>query len=412
MSDPQPTSTRAPRLRVSPAFNLSFAMDGRPYVAKDTEPYVQYWLTDRDRLLHTMFAGRRGATVVQAIEGYCRLTRAVATTAERARLQRSIADMRDAGVLVSSRDDVSRYGARIVDDYVTHRPFPVALADAVVTAAPVAAATRVLDLAGGPGDLALALARVSKHVSLMDLSSGFLAAACRRAAVQGVPLTTIHDSCNRLVHRHEAFDVVTLSQALHWLDDVLVVRGVCRVLRPSGSFFLIHASIDVPDEHPLASVLGRHSVFGHKTPLSFDAEVRVLGERLARLFDALDAPGEEHIEPVKVSLFRQRRPFELGYVRGFLTDAHIRGIGREPSEFWHDLSRRAADPTTSDVMGIQHWALIHFARGGAGRVTTNGRARVGGRVPAAAPAVAIDATGAPLAQGPRLAVRSVRASRR
>ena len=51
------------RLRASPNFVLALTMDGRPYVAQETEPYVQYWLNERYRVLLSLFSGRRGATV-------------------------------------------------------------------------------------------------------------------------------------------------------------------------------------------------------------------------------------------------------------------------------------------------------------------------------------------------------------
>ena len=230
---------RTERLRASPGFALTFTLDGRPYVAKDTEPYIQYWLSERYRILLSMFSQRRGATVDDAIDGYLRLTRAPRNAAERKRLTRAIDDMRSAGVLISARDDISRYTAQIVDAYVAHRPFPRELSDQIIRTAPVTAASEVLDLAGGPGDLALALARASSHVSLMDLSRGFVNAAAKRARQQGLHLNPIHDSCNRLVFRDETYDVVTISQALHWLDDVMVCRGLCRVLKAGGSFFVI-----------------------------------------------------------------------------------------------------------------------------------------------------------------------------
>ncbi len=57
-------SASALRLRASPSFVLAFTLDGRPYVAKETEPYIQYWLTERYRILLSMFSSRRGATAV------------------------------------------------------------------------------------------------------------------------------------------------------------------------------------------------------------------------------------------------------------------------------------------------------------------------------------------------------------
>lgn len=376
------TSSSTDRLRVSPNFALAFSLDGRPYVAKETEPYIQYWLTERYRVLHSIFARRRGATTAEAIDGYFRTTQTPRGIVERKRLTKAVEDMRDAGVLVTSRDDTSRYSARIVEAYLAHRPFPKELAEFLIRSAPVSTESRVLDLAGGPGDLALALAKASDHVSLMDLSQGFLTAANKRAQRLGLPLRTIHDSCNRLVFHDEHYDVITVSQALHWLDDVLVCRGVCRVLRAGGSFFVVHGTMEVDEEHPLASVFGHRSVLGPKAKQPFATEVQPLLRRLTLLFDALDAPDVQRIDlaqqwtspsatssprivPVGATLFRQRRPFGLGYARAFLTNQHIEQAGLTPEDFWKDVEARSAAATPEEFVGTQNWAVLHFRRGGA-----------------------------------------------
>jgi 2-polyprenyl-3-methyl-5-hydroxy-6-metoxy-1,4-benzoquinol methylase len=371
----------AERLRASPNFALTFTFDGRPYIARDSEPYIQYWLTERYRILLAMFSTRRGATLTEAMEGYFRLTRAARTKPERQRLLRAIEDMRSAGVLIGARDDVSRYDARIVKDYLTHRPFPGEISDFIIRAAPIAPASRVLDLAGGPGDLALRLARASQNVSLMELSRGFVNSARTRAKRLGLNLTALHDSCNRLVFCDDVYDVITVAQALHWLDDVMVCKGICRVLRPGGSFFVVHAAMDVDDGHPLSYLLGHKSELGEKPRRPFVDEVRPLLRRLTLLFDALDSPDVDRIDlarqsaaagdashpriaPADVSLFRQRRPMGLGYARAFLTPKHIEVTGQAPAAFWKDVEARcAAAPEL--VTGTVDWAVLHFRRGGA-----------------------------------------------
>lgn len=366
------------RLRTSPTFVLASTMDGRPYVAKETEPYVQYWLSERERVLHGLFATRGGLSTDAAVNGYFRITATPRTAGARAHLRRTISGMRDAGVLIATRQDTSRYDSRIVREYVEHRPFPRAIADHIAARGALTAESRVLDLAGGPGDLALALARTTPHVSMIELSRAFVATARRRARALDLPLDVIHDTCNRLVHRDDQFDIVTCSQALHWLDDVQVARGVCRVLGRNGSFFVIQSSIEVPDAHPMAPALGRHSVLGHKTTATFAEDVEPLMKRLTLLFEALDAPDVHRhdptqrwradagarIAPASVSLFRQERPFDLGYVRGFVTDEHIRPTGLTPAAFWGSLESRAASVDAAAFAGIHHWAVLQFQRGG------------------------------------------------
>ncbi len=57
--------------------------------------------------------------------------------------------------------------------------------------------------------------------------------------------------------------MVAISQALHWMDDVQVCRGLCRILRPGGSFFVVQGAFAVDEAHPLACLFGAKSVLGH-----------------------------------------------------------------------------------------------------------------------------------------------------
>jgi 2-polyprenyl-3-methyl-5-hydroxy-6-metoxy-1,4-benzoquinol methylase len=378
----KPDSSKAPRLCASPNFLQALTFDGKPFIAKDSEPYTQYWLSERYRVLLAMFSARGGATATEAMEGYFRLTRIAKSDAEKKRVAKAIEDMRGAEVLVDAAADTSRYTARIVADYVAHRPFPREIADHVIAQAGIARHSRVLDLAGGPGDLSLMLAQTSDEVSLMELSSGFVKAATRRAKKLGVKLATLHESCNRLVYRDDSFNVITVSQALHWLDDVTVCRGVCRLLEPGGSFFVIHSAIELDDAHPLAYILGYDSILGKKKRQAFHAEITPLQRRLALLFDALDAPEVQRVDntqrlegdgagpvqrivPAGVSFFRQRRAFGLGYARGFLTPQHIEVSGQTEAAFWKDLEARCAAATPEQTLGTHQWAVLHFRRGGA-----------------------------------------------
>lgn len=93
-------------------------MDDRAFVAKETEPFTQLLLTERDRILLPPFFSRSGATIAEAMDAYLRLTGADGSAPERNRMDKVIDEMRGAGVLIRARDDVSRNSARIVDAYV------------------------------------------------------------------------------------------------------------------------------------------------------------------------------------------------------------------------------------------------------------------------------------------------------
>lgn len=98
---PKRKASSGERLRASPNFALAFSMDGRPYVAKEVEPYIQYWLNERYRVLLALFSGRSGATPADAVKAYFRFTKARDTKPERARLLKAIAAKR--------RRNASRY---------------------------------------------------------------------------------------------------------------------------------------------------------------------------------------------------------------------------------------------------------------------------------------------------------------
>ena len=290
-------SSSATILRASPSFNLALTYDGRAYVVQDSEPYVQYWLTDRYRQLLSLFQCPRGTTEAAAIDGFFRLTLSRRSEAAVRNLRRAIADMTGAGVLVTAGDEVSRYDAGMVAAYLAHRPFPTEIAARIIQDGSIGWTTPVLDLAGGPGDLAVQLAGASREVSLMDLSVGFLAAARKRARQHRRVLTTVHDSCNRLLQRDDCYDVITVSQALHWLDDVMICRGVCRALSVGGSFFVIHGAMQVAPTHKLAHLFGADSILGKKAERPFAEEAASLQRRLSLLFEALDTPDVERVDP-------------------------------------------------------------------------------------------------------------------
>ena len=163
-----------------------------------------------------------------------RLLRKDEDAAGRKRLLAAVDDMRSAGVLMDVREDTSRYSARIVEAYVRHRPFPAALVEFIVDAGCVGRASRVLDLAGGPRDLALGVARTSEAVGMMDLSRSFVSAARARAKRLGLNLEGLHDACNRLVYLDAAFDVITISQALHWRDTCWRVAAFVTCCSPAA----------------------------------------------------------------------------------------------------------------------------------------------------------------------------------
>ncbi len=112
--------------------------------------------------------------------------------------------------------------------------------DCIARAARVDEASRVLDLACGPGIYARPFARrlPRGRVVGLDLSPPMLAYAQRRRRAEGlVNLDLVRGSALDLPFAAARFDVVNCCGALHLFPDVpRALREVCRVLVAGGRF--------------------------------------------------------------------------------------------------------------------------------------------------------------------------------
>ncbi len=94
---------------------------------------------------------------------------------------------------------------------------------------------RVLDIASGNGAAALAAARRFCDVTATDVAAELLADAERRAAADGLELTTQVADCQMLPFHDESFDVVTSTfGAMFAPDQQRVANELVRVCRRGG----------------------------------------------------------------------------------------------------------------------------------------------------------------------------------
>jgi hypothetical protein len=66
--------------------------------------------------------------------------------------------MCDAGLLIAPEDELSRYRRQLARASIDHRPFPPTIDNHITERGHIDTNSRVLDLAAGPGSLALELA--------------------------------------------------------------------------------------------------------------------------------------------------------------------------------------------------------------------------------------------------------------
>lgn len=91
--------------------------------------------------------------------------------------------------------------------------------------------TKVWDCATGTGQAALALSKYFKQVYATDISAQQI-----QAANQAENIIYSVASAEESGFGDEAFDLVTVAQALHWFDYVNFWPEVDRVLKPNGMF--------------------------------------------------------------------------------------------------------------------------------------------------------------------------------
>ncbi len=127
-------------------------------------------------------------------------------------------------------DEAERY-----DDTRGGQPRAEAAAAAIGSMLPSSRPLTVVDVGGGTGIIADALASAGRRFVVLDLSAGMLRRAARR-----LPGRQVRANAMGMPLRDTSVDVVTCIWLLHLLgsraDMEAVVREAARVLRPGGQF--------------------------------------------------------------------------------------------------------------------------------------------------------------------------------
>ncbi len=124
--------------------------------------------------------------------------------------------------------------AEVFGDYaVAHRVSEVELLARLVSAAPN---DRAVDLACGPGTLALRFARRVKWICGLDFTPAILGLAHRNALKEGLPnLVCVLGDAQALPFGDSSLDLAVTSFSLHHISDpARVLQEMARVVKPRG----------------------------------------------------------------------------------------------------------------------------------------------------------------------------------
>jgi SAM-dependent methyltransferase len=125
--------------------------------------------------------------------------------------------------------------------YARYRfPYPNPLIAFVAERCGLDRASHVLDLGCGPGQLAIAFARLGPTVTAIDPEPTMLSAARERAAEAGVTLNTIEGSSYDLNPALGHFRLVTMGRSFHWMDRDATLAVLDRMIEHGGAIALFN----------------------------------------------------------------------------------------------------------------------------------------------------------------------------
>ena len=127
------------------------------------------------------------------------------------------------------------------------------VADAVAERAP--AGSRVLEVAPGPGYLAIAIAKSGRQVTTLDISRSFVGMARENARKAGVTVDVRHGSASKMPFGYASFDfVVCVAAFKNFADPVGALNEIYRVLVPGGQASIYDLRRDADREQVDAEV--------------------------------------------------------------------------------------------------------------------------------------------------------------
>jgi SAM-dependent methyltransferase len=150
---------------------------------------------------------------------------------------------------------------RLADAYRSRPRYP----EAIVERLAALGAKDVADLGAGTGLLSIPLARRGLRVTAVEPARAMSSVLEERAHAAAVTLTTVHAAAEDTGLPASSFDLVTLADALQWVDPELTGAEIGRILRDGGFLAVIEpAFADTPFMHAVEEALSRANPRGRR----------------------------------------------------------------------------------------------------------------------------------------------------
>lgn len=121
--------------------------------------------------------------------------------------------------------------------------------DAQLVAAHTQTGAHVLEVAPGPGYLAIELAKLGRRVTGLDISNTFIQIAKANARLAGVSIDFRQGNASEMPFRNELFDFVVCRAAFkNFSEPVQALNEMYRVLNEAGTAVIIDLRKDFSDE--------------------------------------------------------------------------------------------------------------------------------------------------------------------
>jgi ubiquinone/menaquinone biosynthesis C-methylase UbiE len=145
---------------------------------------------------------------------------------------------------------IARWYARNTEGASRHRDVAERIAACLTDGA------HVLEVAPGPGFLAIELAKVGRfQVAGLDISKTFVQIASDNAAKAGVAVTFHHGDASAMPFSADVFDLIVCMAAFkNFTEPVRALNEMYRVLKSRGKALIIDLRPDVSDEAIVAEV--------------------------------------------------------------------------------------------------------------------------------------------------------------